>query len=228
MVKRMNIGDYIPAELITSEEMLEAIRAKVKGMGYRVSDNYGTWNPFTDKEWALVLDGDGDLMWDTDPREIIITPADLGVFEDACDGCDGETKQGHPHAARMARYAEVAKTNPEPWTEFQFFPLDGTSKSWHDCHANPTWSVYNLYRRKPKPAPTIRIGDEEVPRGETEAPSSGQTYYRPTLTGDLFYWKCLWENDSWDKCRLNNGLVYLTAENAAKVGKALAKLLVAE
>ena len=66
-----------------------------------------------------------------------------------------EVQQGHIHAAIMAEYAEVAKTNPEPWKEFQV--------QWDKCGG---WyevellyfSAKHNYRRKPSPPKTMKIG----------------------------------------------------------------------
>lgn len=55
---------------------------------------------------------------------------------------------GHPHAALMAEYAEVAKTNPRPWEEFEY--SDGSNLGWIHCIKSPEWLPEHNYRRKPK------------------------------------------------------------------------------
>lgn len=53
--------------------------------------------------------------------------------------------QGHPHAAIMAEYAEVAKTNPRPWEEFEVCH-DG---EWFELGRFGWFSESDKYRRKP-------------------------------------------------------------------------------
>lgn len=57
-------------------------------------------------------------------------------------------QQGHPHAALMAEYAEIAKTNTNPWEEFEY--SDGSNLGWIHCQKHPEWLPEHNYRRKPK------------------------------------------------------------------------------
>lgn len=61
---------------------------------------------------------------------------------------------GHPHAALMAEYAEVAKTSDEPWLEFEH-RLEG--ETWEQFRDHPFWDVNASYRRKPAPKKTVRV-----------------------------------------------------------------------
>lgn len=59
-------GDYIHVSEITSPEILNAIREKVKADGFNCGERYGTWNllkQLSVPDVILVLDGDGDLSW---------------------------------------------------------------------------------------------------------------------------------------------------------------------
>lgn len=59
-------GDYIRCDKITSQAMLDKIRARVKVDGFRCIEGLGTWTyrQFNhERELLLVLDPDGDLLW---------------------------------------------------------------------------------------------------------------------------------------------------------------------
>ena len=56
----------------------------------------------------------------------------------------------------MQEYAEVAKTNPEPWTEFQCDSWPG-DVIYIDLKTHPMWDVKCSYRRKPKPPKKIKF-----------------------------------------------------------------------
>ena len=59
-------GDYIHVSEITSPEILNAIREKVKADGFNCGERYGTWNlleHLSVLDVILVLYGDGDLAW---------------------------------------------------------------------------------------------------------------------------------------------------------------------
>ena len=86
------------------------------------------------------------------------------VDNTAQDGSEsqGEALQGHIHAGLMAEYAEVAKTNPEPWKEFEYlcgYYKDGEEVDvWEPCLADLCFRAEVKYRRKPSPPKTMTIG----------------------------------------------------------------------
>ena len=64
-MERMQVNDYIKVTDIPTQEVLEQIRGIVKGWGYPVSSVCGTRLPSRDPQaWDLVLDSDGDLLWE--------------------------------------------------------------------------------------------------------------------------------------------------------------------
>ncbi len=60
---KMNPGDWVDATKIDTKSHLFAIRLAVRGMGYRVSAEWGNWEDIPEADVALMLDRDGDLMW---------------------------------------------------------------------------------------------------------------------------------------------------------------------
>lgn len=67
--------------------------------------------------------------------------------------------QGHIHAQLMAEYAEVAKTNPEPWKEFEKGILDDNGElEWVSMTLLDAFESWHKYRRKPSPPKTMTIG----------------------------------------------------------------------
>lgn len=70
-----------------------------------------------------------------------------------------EAQHGHIHAKVMAEYAEVAKTNPEPWKEFEKGILDDNGKlEWVSMTLLDAFESWHKYRRKPSPPKTMTIG----------------------------------------------------------------------
>ena len=71
------------------------------------------------------------------------------------------TNQGHPHWKIMQEYAEVAKTNPKPWQEFEFCGPEELA-SWKRLDTHPDWLTNRDYRHNPKPKPVMTIGSYKV------------------------------------------------------------------
>ena len=70
-----------------------------------------------------------------------------------------EVQVGHIHAKVMAEYAEVAKTNPEPWKEFEKGILDDNGElEWVSMTLLDAFESWHKYRRKPSPPKTMTIG----------------------------------------------------------------------
>lgn len=95
-----------------------------------------------------------------------------------------EPQQGHPHAEMMAQYAEVAKTNPKPWEEFEYFHAG----EWVQLNKQPVFSTIDKYRRKSK---VKIIHGVEVP-DISFVPKDGESYFYPTLNNSELY--------RWDHC----------------------------
>ena len=127
--------------------------------------------------------------------------------------------KGHPHAALMAEYAEVARTNPEPWREFEC--KNKCAGMWHTLTTNPSWIARIEYRRKPR---TIRIGDYDVPEPVRESLEDGQVYFAVALLvreDKVPAYKLEWEGDLIDIRLLEQGRIHLTKEAAELHAKAL-------
>ena len=89
-----------------------------------------------------------------------------------------EVQVGHIHAKVMAEYAEVAKTNPEPWREFEKGILDDNGElEWVSMTLLDAFESWHKYRRKPSPPKTMHIGGIEVEAWPLdELPESGIVY----------------------------------------------------
>ena len=89
-----------------------------------------------------------------------------------------EAQHGHIHAKLMAEYAEVAKTNPEPWKEFEKGILDDNGElEWVSMTLLDAFESWHKYRRKPSPPKTMHIGGIEVEAWPLdELPESGIVY----------------------------------------------------
>jgi len=126
---------------------------------------------------------------------------------------------GHVHAALMAEYAEVAKTNDKPWEEFEF-RMDVESL-WISLNCSPNWSPLCKYRRKQR---TININGFEVPEPLRVAPEIGSKFYTPYILA--ISQKNFWLLNAWSNCNysyklLADGMVHKTREAAELHAKAL-------
>lgn len=133
-----------------------------------------------------------------------------------------EKIKGHVHAEIMAEYAEVAKTNPEPWKEFQYYAQN--DEYWDSLSTHPAWSTELEYRRKPK---TFRIGEYDVPEPSMARPKYGDKYYCISF-GPKFYAEPEWRNDYFDEHTLESGYIHATKENAILHTKAILSLIEAD
>jgi hypothetical protein len=57
-----------------------------------------------------------------------------------------QSKEGHPHAELMLQYAIDAKTNPEPFHEWEF--CSSTSNGFVKCTDHPSWHISTKYRNR--------------------------------------------------------------------------------
>lgn len=127
--------------------------------------------------------------------------------------------KGHIHAELMAEYAEVAKTNPEPWKEFEYYEPE--DEYWDSLSTHPAWSTHLKYRRKPR---TIRIGEYDVPAPLDIKPSKGNIYYCVSFNKSC-YVNTTFDDDDFDMHYFNNGLAHATKEAAILHTKAILSLI---
>ncbi len=125
---------------------------------------------------------------------------------------------GHVHAERMVEYAQDAAQCAEPWQLWQ--RQKGTE--WVPCRGNPAWNPKTQYRRAPVPAPTIRIGEIDVPEPLRVAPATGTRVYIPMLGDEKFSEGIIFDPED-DTCAmwLRRGWLHLTREAAETHARAL-------
>lgn len=133
---------------------------------------------------------------------------------------------GHIHAKLMAEYAEVAKTNPEPWREFEGRPK--TSTRWQELDDHPGWLDIFEYRRKPSPPKTMTIGGIVVEAWPLEELQLDNIFFCINLWHGLYeveefrHWNAA-SAQGVDKF-LKAGYIFSTEEQAQAVADALNKL----
>lgn len=135
-----------------------------------------------------------------------------------------EAQQGHVHAELMAEYALVAKTNPEPWKEFEVF--NSAVKGWEELHTSPRWFADAQYRRKPTPPKTMNIGGIVVEAWPLDhMPPYGGSYWTLQLGLETEHCvaPCEFTNniDQFDQQALYAGKAFPTKEQAQAVADAL-------
>lgn len=122
----------------------------------------------------------------------------------------------HPHADKMALYAEDALETDNPWERWECRQPDGTI--WHSLPEHPIWDEIIEYRRKPR---TITINGHEVPEPVREPLEDGQGYFLLDITRGDFADKFFWTGGRIDKKWLEHGLIHLTEEAAKAHAEAL-------
>ncbi len=113
---------------------------------------------------------------------------------------------GHPHAALMAKAAEIAKTDKKWWTHFEEeFLEDG----WIPM-LDGSFNMNSEYRLKPH---TIDINGHQVPEPERESPEDGDELYIADITSNGAL-RLMWTNHESDRRLLARGVLHLTKEAA--------------
>lgn len=133
-----------------------------------------------------------------------------------------EAQQGHVHADLMSEYALVAKTNPEPWKEYQGKPDQWAD--WCPLFGHPNWDEKTQYRRKPTPPKTMDIGGIVVEAWPLEEmPPAGLSYWALIVEDNAKFDvdKFTNDQDSLDEAILCAGKAFATKEQAQAVADAL-------
>lgn len=200
----------------------------------------------------FIKDGDGTWCWDSRNGDVLdvsviydksfcTKPAQVITKEEWLEGVallkhydDGlvmdaptsspEPQRGHVHADLMAEYALVAKTNPEPWKEFEVF--NSAVKGWEELHTSPRWFADAQYRRKPTPPKTMNIGGIVVEAWPLDhMPPYGGSYWTLQLGLETEHCvaPCEFTNniDQFDQQALYAGKAFPTKEQAQAVADAL-------
>lgn len=143
-----------------------------------------------------------------------------------------EVQVGHIHAKVMAEYAEVAKTNPEPWKEFEYlcgYYKDGEEVDiWEPCLADLCFRAEVKYRRKPSPPKTMTIGGIVVEAWPVSEPETGVVYFEVIKHygefGSLPVQAWRFAEGTFQDRVLKAGYIFPTEEQAQAVADALNKL----
>lgn len=141
-----------------------------------------------------------------------------------------EVQVGHIHAKVMAEYAEVAKTNPEPWKEFEKGILDDNGElEWVSMTLLDAFESWHKYRRKPSPPKTMNIGGIVVEAWPLESIKNyGDEYFEVTQHFGEFLvtspapW--VLAEEAFKNRVLRAGYIFSTEEQAQVVADALNKV----
>lgn len=128
---------------------------------------------------------------------------------------DAEVPKGHPHAARMAEYAQDAAEAAEPWRRWQAKRINA---GWTALAEHPVWALHYEYRRAPK---TITINGREVPEPLREAPAEGTQVWHPCLYGGALADMSTWHDGVMLLESFRRGLCHATREAAELHARAL-------
>lgn len=138
-----------------------------------------------------------------------------------------EVQVGHIHANLMTEYAEVAKTNPEPWREFEYF--EEYDQIWQELDEDSSFHSSTEYRRKPSPPKTMNIGGIVVEAWPLESIKNyGDEYFEVTQHFGEFLvtspapW--VLAEEAFKNRVLRAGYIFSTEEQAQVVADALNKV----
>lgn len=157
-----------------------------------------------------------DWIDDKDPHDIVGWRV-LAKPAPVAEPSDGP----HPHAHLMMEYAKDALTRPDPWLLWQVRAGSGVG-GWKDLTGPSLWYMDQSYRRKPKEIQTQVLNGFTVPKGETEPPQEGNgLYFTPDAGNSSWFTEYYWADDTVDNNLLDRGLLFLKAEHAVAVAKAM-------
>ena len=130
----------------------------------------------------------------------------------------------HPHAAKMAEYAQDAAIDGEAWRNWEFRFRE--EEQWEDLIMKQAWLPECEYRRKPEPIKMIKVTLQngkvvEFPEPMRVAPADDTRYYVADIMFHSTISNANWESDSLDVLRLSRGLCHLTREAAGQHAAAL-------
>ncbi|RAW91978.1 MULTISPECIES: hypothetical protein [unclassified Photorhabdus] len=124
----------------------------------------------------------------------------------------------HVHAELMLQYAQDALKTDKPWLLWE---IGDGADGWDDLDDHPWWIKDSEYRRKPE---MITVGGGiSFPTPVKHKPKEGEKFWIPdfyTLGTHTHYW----EDDEFDNCLLNNGMIHLTEDAAQQHLDALIKI----
>lgn len=135
-----------------------------------------------------------------------------------------EAQQGHVHAELMAEYALVAKTNPEPWKEFEYRRKCWSDPNlWYNCDSTDMFNIDCQYRRKPTPLKTMNIGGVIVEAWPLDKLPTTKVYWSVIVLDGIFRATACDINyvPGPHRNRLDKGKAFSTEEQAQAVADAL-------
>lgn len=197
------------------------LRSDISKEPFFTTKNYPWYIDPDDKQWKYndlrgygraYLEAGKEFSTDT-PQVITKEEWTAAIIAKNASTTSSQAQQGHVHAELMAEYALVAKTNPEPWKEFEV--LNSEVKGWEELDASPRWFPDAQYRRKPTPPKTMNIGGIVVEAWPLEEmPSAGLSYWALIVEDNAKFDADKFTNDqdSLDEAILYAGKAFSTKE----------------
>ena len=130
----------------------------------------------------------------------------------------------HPHAAKMAEYAQDAAIDGEAWRNWEFRFRE--EEQWEDLIMKQAWLPECEYRRKPEPIKMIKVTLQngkvvEFPEPLRVAPADETIYWLVAIHSDDLIVRMTWNSDYLDKIWSSRGLWHLTRAAAEQHAAAL-------
>jgi hypothetical protein len=190
----------------------------------------GYWHVLPENIWDNPSEDGGRGQWynlegkkfSTDTPQVITREEWLnGVASKDAPTSSSEAQEGHVHAELMAEYALVAKTNPEPWKEFESKHKRG--EDWVTMYDYSYWDVDCDYRRKPTPPKTMNIGGVIVEAWPLDKLPTTKVYWSVIVLDGIFRATACDINyvPGPHRNRLDTGKAFSTEEQAQAVADAL-------
>lgn len=206
----------------------------------------GAWYKYKGMHWSDPTGGDNGYLplssekFSTKTLQVITKQEWMNAFHKTrlhtkpkatdtdADSSSCKPLQGHVHAKLMAEYAEVAKTNPEPWKEFEYlcgYYKDGEEVDiWEPCLADLCFRAEVKYRRKPTPPKTMNIGGIVVEAWPLGVGDSCTRLHTVRLNCNGYYVRSADAKGKSLAILLSSGKAFSTKEQAQAVADALNKL----
>lgn len=165
---------------------------------------------FIDENLKLTSDVEGKVFNNHSYKEIFINDSNEFEFVDS-----STESKGHPHSDLLMKYAEISKTDSEPWNHFEYY--SGLLNKWCQMRKDDRLFRTDYHYRLKKDFK--KINGHKIPN-ITFTPKNDQEFIAPAINVDLCLHGFSNTESRWVSYYIENDMCYPNTEE----GKAAAVL----
>lgn len=129
--------------LLNEKQIAELVKmASITSSATSYHDELYEWNEKQQPHQALPLNWDIAPKW-ANVATVMVRWDGIGQTDTVTFSRSNRPATPHPHAAIMAKYAEVAERRNDPWDEFE---IKNTKNEWIKCICPCCFYITNEYR----------------------------------------------------------------------------------